>query len=83
MQHLPCRWDLSFDGGGFRRCDLFACCERAFRELDINDLVGDLTNTLTETVSVLIEQLECISEFLVYGREETLDALISFNPNAE
>jgi hypothetical protein len=32
-----------------------------------------LTNTLTEAMSVLIEQLERITEFLVCGREESLD----------
>jgi hypothetical protein len=51
------------------------CARRgwAFLKVHIDDLIGDLTNTLTEAMSVLIEQLERITEFLVCGREESLD----------
>src|SRR5262245_3936424 len=77
-QHLLCRWDLTFEGDL-----LFACCERVFLELHIDDLVSDLANAVAEAMSVLIKQLERIAQFLVYGREETLDPFIFLNPHGE
>jgi hypothetical protein len=47
------------------------------------DFVGNLTDALTEAISILIEQFERIPEFLVYSLEETLDPFIPFNPFEE